>query len=155
MLNLGGLCRNAEVSYVTALPDLQPLASHASYLIHFYPSCQLSTFNLALVLIITMYLSFMLVILFIIPLTALILGPRIGQAFGQALGWYLRRKTAGRREQILETVEEDEKILEKEGGRRGSDEWENVESYTVGTAKNGEKADKEWDGIVGFFHPFW
>jgi alpha-1,2-mannosyltransferase len=92
-----------------------------------------------------------------LPLLTVLLGPRIVAAAGRTIGWYLRRKTAGRRAQILECVEEEEKILaEDQGARRDSDEeWENVESYAAGTAKNGEKADKEWDGIVGFFHPFW
>ncbi len=92
-----------------------------------------------------------------LPLFAFLFGTRIIVAAGRVLGWYLRRKTAGRRMQILERVEEEEKELaEDPKARRDSDEeWENIESYTAGTSKNGEKADKEWDGIVGFFHPFW
>jgi len=35
-----------------------------------------------------------------------------------------------------------------------SDGWENVDANTVGTASNGAKGEEEWDGIVGFFHPF-
>ena len=31
---------------------------------------------------------------------------------------------------------------------------ESVDAYAVGFAKNGEKGEQEWDGIVGFFHPF-
>lgn len=42
---------------------------------------------------------------------------------------------------------------EKEG--RDSDDWENVEGYAGASAGNGEKGDSEFDGIVGFFHPFW
>jgi hypothetical protein len=92
-----------------------------------------------------------------LPLLTVLLGPRIVTAASRTVGWYLRRKTAGRRAQILERVEGDEKALaEDQSARRDSDEeWENVESYAAGTARNGEKADKEWDGIIGFFHPFW
>jgi alpha-1,2-mannosyltransferase len=52
---------------------------------------------------------------------------------------------------------EEERALEvdKDGRGNSDEEWENIESFAVGTAKNGEKADREWDGIVGFFHPFW
>ncbi|RAL65518.1 hypothetical protein DID88_001084 [Monilinia fructigena] len=58
----------------------------------------------------------------------------------------------GGKAQVLERVAIDQK--EYKGKRRGSDDWENVESCATGKANNGEKADKEWDGIVGFFHPF-
>lgn len=56
----------------------------------------------------------------------------------------------------MEMVEKDESQWSTgDGERRGSDEWESVDAYAVGTAKNGEKTEEEWDGIVGFFHPFW
>jgi alpha-1,2-mannosyltransferase len=92
-----------------------------------------------------------------LPLLIILLGPRIIASASRTVGWYLRRKTAGRRAQIFEHIEGEEKELaEDQSVRRDSDEeWENVESYAAGTAKNAEKADKEWDGIVGFFHPFW
>lgn len=92
-----------------------------------------------------------------LPLLIVLLGPKIVAAASRTAGWYLRRKTAGRRAQILERVEGEEKALaEDQSTRRDSDEeWENVESYAAGTARNGEKAEKEWNGIVGFFHPFW
>jgi alpha-1,2-mannosyltransferase len=35
------------------------------------------------------------------------------------------------------------------------DGWENLEAYAEASADNGGMAPKEWDGIVGFFHPFW
>lgn len=34
-------------------------------------------------------------------------------------------------------------------------ECEEVEKHTAGSAKNGGEADDEWEGIIGFFHPFW
>jgi alpha-1,2-mannosyltransferase len=103
------------------------------------------------------YTIILALLLSIVPIFSVILVPKIIIAAGRIVGWYLRRKTAGRRAQILERVESEEKLFAvDEGSRRDSDEdWENVESYAAGTAKNGEKADKEWDGIVGFFHPFW
>ncbi|KAL2260986.1 hypothetical protein VTK26DRAFT_4832 [Humicola hyalothermophila] len=78
---------------------------------------------------------------------------------GSFLGWYLRKKTDGRRYHILEVVEADEKKYRQErrnsassGG--GDDGWEKVDAEAVGSAENGEKHDDGWDGIVGFFHPF-
>ena len=95
-------------------------------------------------------------ILGFLPLTIILLGPKLVFYVGGTLGYYLRKKTAGRKAQILELVETEEKEYATEGDkRRDSDDWENVEAYATGTAKNGEKADREWDGIVGFFHPFW
>jgi len=90
-----------------------------------------------------------------IPLTIFIFGPKLLFYVGGTFGYYLRKKTEGRRARILETVEKDEKEFAEKGERRDSEEWESVDAYAVGTARNGEKGDKEWDGIVGFFHPFW
>jgi len=78
------------------------------------------------------------------PLTIVLLGPKVISRIGSAFGYYLRKKTAGSRAQILELVEAEGKGFQQE-----------VETDTVGSAQNGGKADKEWDGIVGFFHPFW
>ncbi len=101
------------------------------------------------------------------PLATLVLVPLLWRALGAALGWYLRKKTDGRRCHILELVAADEKKYREErrdstgsgdgdGGDSGEDAgWEKVDAHTTGTSKNGGKADADWDGIVGFFHPFW
>lgn len=103
---------------------------------------------------------FIVSILGFLPLFVLLAGPKLVFWAGGLMGGYLRKKTAGRKAQILELVENEQREWEEKGGkekeRRDSDEWETVDSYAAGTAKNGEKAvDAEWDGIVGFFHPFW
>lgn len=91
-----------------------------------------------------------------VPMATVLLGPRLIFLIGGYFGSRLRSKSAWRRTQILKQTEEDEMAyLVPEGTRRNSDDWEDVHAYTTGTAKNGEKADPEWDGIVGFFHPFW
>lgn len=92
----------------------------------------------------------------LVPIIVIILGPILLAALCKPLGWYLQRKTAGRRQQILARVEEDEKALAEVKGTKVVDEdWENIDAHTVGTAENGKQADAEWDGVVGFFHPFW
>ncbi|KAH8678350.1 hypothetical protein BX600DRAFT_409325 [Xylariales sp. PMI_506] len=84
----------------------------------------------------------------------------LSRTLGTTLGWYLRRKTEGRRALIHRVTEESEQAYEKEGlSKRSSnstldDEWESVEASTAGTAKNGGGGEQDWDGIVGFFHPF-
>ncbi len=95
------------------------------------------------------------------PLATFILTPLLWRALGAALGWYLRNKTDGRRCHILELVAADEKKYREErnstdgDGDSGEDGWEQVDAHTTGSSKNGARADADWDGIVGFFHPFW
>lgn len=93
------------------------------------------------------------------PLAMVLLLPKLVMAVGGMLGYYLRKKTAGRRAQILELVEADEKAARKAGGgtRRDSesDGWEKVDGTAVASANNGDKAAEDFDGIIGFFHPFW
>lgn len=82
-----------------------------------------------------------------------LLGPAL---VGRALSYYLKQKTAGRRAQILELMESEEKEYATKGkGKRDSDEWHHVETDPSGATKGAEPADRDWDGIVGFFHPFW
>ncbi|KAH9885898.1 glycosyltransferase family 4 protein [Xylariomycetidae sp. FL2044] len=101
------------------------------------------------------------------PLAALIawnyLVPLLFRAFSQAvgstLGWYLRKKTEGRRSLIFRlTAEYEQKFQEKNKQYKqdaSDDEWEKLEASTfVGTSPNGQKGAEDWDGIVGFFHPF-
>lgn len=88
-------------------------------------------------------------------MVAISFGPKLFFKLGSAVGYYLKKKTAGRRAQILDLVDADEKEFKAKRGRRASDEWENVDSYVGETTKNKAKEDANWDGIVGFFHPFW
>ncbi|KAG9242356.1 glycosyltransferase family 4 protein [Calycina marina] len=85
-----------------------------------------------------------------IPMATFFLGPKIFFKIGSTFGYYLKKKTAGRRAQILELVKSDEKELVARGGGRSSDEWEKVNDE----ATTATKEDADWDGIVGFFHPF-
>ena len=96
-----------------------------------------------------------LVLLACTPLALIVFVPRIYFFVGRTLGAYLQRKTAARRAALLKQTEDDEMAYLKPEARRNSDDWEDVDAYTTGTAKNGEKADPEWDGVVGFLHPFW
>lgn len=101
-------------------------------------------------------------LLALVPLAWLVFVPAIWRMLGLILGWYLRRKTEGRRAQLRELMDADEKTYEEAAKttKMGSDDdddddWENVDAYAPGTAKNGGSVEKDWDGIVGFFHPFW
>jgi hypothetical protein len=124
---------------------------------YIYPSNSL----LALLDVCNMYAVWLTVVLATllggVPWLLVVLAPIGIRAAGRLLGWYLLRKTDGRRHQILERVEDEQKALDTHSNISGGsdDEWQKVESCAVGTATNGEEANKEWDGIVGFLHPFW
>lgn len=84
--------------------------------------------------------------------------PAILRSAGAPLGTYLRRSSRTRRELLLARVASEQQTYEAKRKTEKSnedDDWEEVESSTVGSAVNGGKADRDWSGIVGFFHPFW
>jgi len=103
-------------------------------------------------------LVFFLMPLLALPLLGPVFVPLLSQIFGGFFGWYLRKKTQGRRAQLLALMEEDEEKYRQEKGPEGATEvddgWESIE-HTAGSSKNGEKDTGGWGGIVGFFHPFW
>lgn len=95
----------------------------------------------------------------LLPVALLLYGHSLAQIIGEAIGWYLQKKTAPKRAIILKKVAEDEAELSKQTVREnkakeGDEEWERVESYSTGSAVNGDVAEKDWEGIVGFLHPF-
>lgn len=88
----------------------------------------------------------------------IVAAPFLVRYIGRTVGWYLRHRTSTRRDLVLARVkveEDDFESKEKRSRKSEDDDWERVESYAAGIAKNGEKADDDWQGVVGFFHPFW
>lgn len=89
--------------------------------------------------------------------------PAIWSWLGKFFGEYLRRKTEGRRGQVLKSIEEDEKsYAEKHNKGEGDskkgeedDSWEKVQAYSAASTPDGNKLADQWAGIVGIFHPFW
>lgn len=95
-------------------------------------------------------------------------------ALGLCAGWYLRKKTDGRRALIIRATEDQEASLrdkmKSDGGTAGrsgdgvdaeekaekKEKEQEEEEEKAGSEKGrgGEERDREWDGIVGFFHPF-
>jgi alpha-1,2-mannosyltransferase len=79
---------------------------------------------------------------------------------GAALGWYLRRKTDGRRALIFRVTEDHEREFRESRAKENDSRknthggWENIDSAVPSTARGTENANQDWDGIVGFFHPF-
>lgn len=77
--------------------------------------------------------------------------PWLWWSTGSLAGKYLRHKTEGRRTHILEVMAEDEK---KYQDTNKSDSKESI-VRAFGGALDSKKEDDKWDGVVGFFHPFW
>ncbi|KAH7125332.1 hypothetical protein B0J11DRAFT_302878 [Dendryphion nanum] len=76
---------------------------------------------------------------------------------GELVGHYLRRSSRTRRELLLARVATEQRHYDSERAgkeNKEDDEWEEIEGSLVGSAANGGKADIDWSGIVGFFHPF-
>lgn len=87
------------------------------------------------------------------PLLALFI-PFVWRVVGSSLGWYLRRKTDGRRCHILEVVEADERKYRDSVNKGEKKEYETFYNTEATGTSDGKVYDKDWDGIVGFFHPF-
>ncbi|CAK7265577.1 asparagine-linked glycosylation protein [Sporothrix epigloea] len=91
--------------------------------------------------------------------------PYIWRLAGSTLGWYLRQRTEGQRQSLLKKMAADEQHSKEQQRQQAAkqaektvdgtdDDWENVEAETCATSGNGDKEAPDWDGIVGFFHPF-
>lgn len=74
-------------------------------------------------------------------------------------GDHLRRRTSARRELILQRVKLDEQQLSPKlqaSPRTEDEDWERVESYAVSKSVQGDiHQEKDYAGVIGFFHPFW
>ena len=91
-------------------------------------------------------------------LTTLFVSPwLLSNSIGRAIGWHLNRKTKSRRNLISAQAErEEEDYDERERLSPVSEEadWVEVQSHPAGTAPNGSQARNEWQGVIGFLHPF-
>ncbi|KAG6020000.1 asparagine-linked glycosylation protein [Claviceps citrina] len=94
------------------------------------------------------------------PLLVLLIAPVVLGWFGRLLGFALRKKTEGLRAQLVAIMdEEDEKYWEKHASSKpdSGDALEAEGGQTDKKSGNGNKdwhSQKDWDGIIGFFHPF-
>ncbi|CEJ54468.1 Putative Glycosyltransferase [Penicillium brasilianum] len=111
--------------------------------------------------------------LLIAAATAVLLPQLISSILGLVLrgaGWLIRRRTRSRREYVIARARSDEEELLKSLRAKGSssaedEDWEKVDSTaglggvkTTGSSDSGTgdgaKRPDDWDGIIGFFHPF-
>ena len=90
---------------------------------------------------------------------SVLLGTWFVRSVGRIVGWYLRRHASPRRKAILRRVKIEEEATQSFNRRNqrpeSDDDWERIDSFGVGSAINGGPGDEDWEGIIGFFHPFW
>ncbi|KAG9204470.1 asparagine-linked glycosylation protein [Epicoccum nigrum] len=85
-------------------------------------------------------------------LLAVVFFPALVRFLGAQAGYYLRRSSRTRRELLLARVATESKNYEAQHAETEDGDWEEVASVAKDGGAN--KADKQWEGIVGFFHPF-
>ena len=77
---------------------------------------------------------------------------------GKIWGYYLIKKSSERRKALLLKVKLDEEHdtgKTRPSPKSDDGDWEKVDSDVSGTVQNGQKVDDNWEGLIGFFHPFW
>lgn len=119
--------------------------------------------------------------LLVLTATAVLLPKLTGVLFGlvfRGAGWLIWRRTRSRREYVFARARSEEEELRASRpkgsttslSRNGAEDedWEKVDSSGAGGVQTaagsessgviGEKSNQcpeDWDGIIGFFHPFW
>lgn len=89
----------------------------------------------------------------LVPLIILIALPIIAKLLRTFLGWSLQKRTEGRRAQLLSLMTDEDRAA-RANDPRGSAETKLVFDVDD-NLKTTLSAQKDWAGIVGFFHPFW
>ncbi|KAM6527892.1 GDP-Man:Man(3)GlcNAc(2)-PP-Dol alpha-1,2-mannosyltransferase [Fusarium falciforme] len=87
-----------------------------------------------------------------VTLFLLIAIPLLGNALRNFLGWTLRKRTEGRRAHLLALMTEEDKAA-RANDPQGSSETKLVFDVDDDLKITLDK-QKDWDGVVGFFHPF-
>lgn len=114
----------------------------------------------------------------VVAVTAIFLPQLTGSLFGlifRGVGWLIRRRTRSRREYVIARARSDEEEYRASHlkdstqslarSQAEDEDWEKVDSS--GGAKTSSSSDSgasggvegsktdDWDGVIGFFHPFW
>lgn len=81
----------------------------------------------------------------------------------RCVGWVIQKRTRSRRKYIVSRVAADEEEFQSKRARSSprtqteDEDWEKVETYGTGSTGGAKVSGSqdEWNGIIGFFHPFW
>jgi alpha-1,2-mannosyltransferase len=113
----------------------------------------------------------------VLTATAVLLPKLTGALLGlifRGVGWLIWRRTRSRREYVIARARSEEeelraprtKVSTTSLSRNGAEDedWEKVDSSGPGvqtatssesSSSSGDTSSDNWDGIIGFFHPFW
>ncbi|KAJ5583980.1 hypothetical protein N7450_006644 [Penicillium hetheringtonii] len=119
------------------------------------------------------FLSNAILVTFILAVTAIFLPQLTGSVLGlifRGVGWLIRQRTRSRREYVIARARSEEEEHRKPRQKASSnslsrsqaedEDWEKVDSSGPGgvntstSSDSSASGDDEWDGIIGFFHPF-
>lgn len=87
----------------------------------------------------------------------------ISATLGSSIGYYLLKKTEGRRERLIKVTEELETshaafianaTQSGESSHSSDTDWDKVDDRPAKAARSSDTRSPDWDGIVGLFHPF-
>ncbi|KAL2371780.1 hypothetical protein RJ035_006153 [Blastomyces gilchristii] len=73
------------------------------------------------------------------------------------IGWLIARKYRWKRDLLRARINIDEKeyqLRRPKYAKQEDEDWEKVETGGMGTASHADAAEDDWEGIIGFFHPF-
>lgn len=126
------------------------------------------------------FLSKAILAVLVLTATAVLLPKLTGSLLGlifRGVGWLIWRRTRSRREYVIARARSEEEELRASSpkasttspSRNGAEDedWEKVDSsgpsgvQTATSSENSSNAgdnthsSDNWDGIIGFFHPFW
>lgn len=94
----------------------------------------------------------------VLVLTIVLTSPYwLSLSIGRLVAWHLYRKATPRRRSILAQAwheEESHQDEERVSPKSEDAEWVEVEGHVAKSAPNGEQAPEDWEGVVGFLHPF-
>lgn len=102
-----------------------------------------------------MVLLWLLSSLLISVLISVLFFPSIVRFLAAQVGHSLRRSSRSRRELLLARVATEAKKYEVEAPETDNHDWDEIAAVATGGKEGSSKADEQWEGIVGFFHPFW
>ncbi|CAG9944176.1 unnamed protein product [Clonostachys rosea f. rosea IK726] len=83
------------------------------------------------------------------PFLIAFVGPKLVRLLGAGLGWILKKKTEGRRALLLSLMNDSDAKLAGQ-----TKDQETAKEKGPGATKGASESQNEWDGIIGFFHPF-
>lgn len=84
------------------------------------------------------------------------LTPRLVNYFGNVWGNQIRRRTQQRRELLIARARTENAESRGERTRTVDDEWEKIDrSRSRSGSEDEESNHDQWEGVIGFFHPFW